>query len=347
MNLIGGKKIRVIYVTGIIVLLIVSLVVVLSLVVSSRTSYTVVRTVEHDPNLPHFVFDGVVLHGETFGNPENPTVIAVHGGPGWDYRILLPIKALSDEYFVVFYDQRGTGLSPRVDDDELTFEAYLADLDALVDRYSPGRPVNLIGHSFGGMLVSGYVARHPDQVAGVVLAEPGPLTSKMAEHPNFKFPFGVRFALHATGSWIQSRFHSGPDAHAKRDYFLGKFLGSYEGKGHPMAGYFCDKKTSREGTTHWRLGHRAMFRMQKTYPTGGAGERFSLVEGVEAFDKEVLFLVGSCDVILGAELQGEQMKYFPNARMVVIDGVGHEMFAENPEASLRPVREYLLDRNPS
>jgi len=150
---------------GIVVLLLA----VLSVVLSSCTSYTVMETVEHNPGLPSFVLDDVVLHGETSGKPESPVVIVVHGGAGWDYRGLLPIKALSDEYFIVFYDQRGTGLSPRVDDEELNFELYLADLDALVERYSGGRPVNLIGHSFGGMLVSSYVGRHPDKVAGVVL----------------------------------------------------------------------------------------------------------------------------------------------------------------------------------
>ncbi|MCP4318994.1 MAG: hypothetical protein GY789_24125 [Hyphomicrobiales bacterium] len=70
-----------------------------------------------------------------------------------------------------------------------------------------------------------------------------------------------------------------------------------------------------------------------------------MVEGVEAFDREALFLAGSCDVILGAEFQREQMKLFPKARMVVIEGVGHEMFVENPEASLAPVREYLMEQN--
>ncbi len=85
--------------------------------------------------------------------------------------------------------------------------------------------------------------------------------------------------------------------------------------------------------------------MKKTYPSDEEGQRVNLVRGVEAFDKEVLFLAGSCDIILGAELQREQMKYFPNARMVVIDGVGHEMFVENPKASLAPVREYLLEQN--
>jgi hypothetical protein len=53
--------------------------------------------------------------------------------PGADYRSLLDLKALADDYFVVFYDQRGTGLSPRVEDPgELTYELYLDDLAAFV-----------------------------------------------------------------------------------------------------------------------------------------------------------------------------------------------------------------------
>lgn len=111
-------------------------------------------------------------------------------------------------------------------------------------------------------------------MAGVVIAESGPLTSEMAEHPNFKFPFGVKFALHAIGSWIESRFYSGPDDHAKGDYFVGKFFGSYTGKVHPAGGYFCDKKLPPE-VAHWRVGSGAFWKVQKTYPSGGEGQRVS------------------------------------------------------------------------
>ncbi len=61
----------------VVIVLLVVVVVVLSLVVSScGVSYTVVKTAEHNPSLPHFVLDGVVLHGETFGNPENPLLLS-------------------------------------------------------------------------------------------------------------------------------------------------------------------------------------------------------------------------------------------------------------------------------
>ncbi len=331
-----------IYIVGIIV---VSLVV-LSLVVSSRgASYTVAKTVEHDPSLPRIVLDGVLLHGETLGNSENPAVIAVHGGPGWDYRSLLPLKALSDEYFVVLYDQCGTGLSPRVDDDELSVDSYLAELDALVNRYGRGRPVNLIGHSFGGMLVSRYVGWHPNKVAGVVLAEPGPLTKKMTKHDSYQFHVGAGFILNFVGSWLESWAYSGPDGHARDDYFQGKYLAAYGGTGHPMARYTCDGKVPPEGLEHWRLGRRAWVAVRKTYPLSEEDQEFSFVEGVEAVDKEVLFVAGRCDEVLGQEFQREQMKYFPKARIVVIDDAGHEMFANNPKASLAPVRTYLREQN--
>ena len=319
---------------------------VVGLIVSSRVPYSVLKTVEDDLTLPRLVLnDGTILHGETHGDPTKPTLMVVHGGPGWDYRALLPLAGLSDEYLVVFYDQRGTGLSPRVDDDELRFDQYLADLDALVDQFSPGRQVNLLGHSFGGMLVSGYVSQYPDKVAGVVLAGSGPLTTQMANHPNFKFPVGSRFILFAAGTWIESQFYSGIGTHRKQDYFLGKILGAYEGNGHPWAGYVCGREITEELSPHWRAGSRAMSRLSKTYPKDRAGLQFSVVEEVDRFETEVLFLAGSCDAILGPVIQAEQEGYFPNARLAVIENAGHEMFLDNPAASLAAVRAYLAERD--
>ncbi len=300
--------------------------------------YEVAKTVEQDPSLPHFTVGGVVLHGETFGSPEDPTVIAVHGGPGLDYRNLLPLKALSDEFFVVLYDQRGTGLSPRVDDDELTLDSYLADLDALVERYSPGRKVNLIGHSWGGMLVSSYLGLHPEKVGRVVLAAPGPLDDEMAAGFDSKSDIRVRYLLHVAGSWLLSPLASGPDPHASADWFQYQMLAAFEGNDSLFDGHFCNREPPR--LAHWRLGRRAWIALRKSY-FSGREPRAGLMERVEHVGKEVLFIAGACDLILGPEFQREQMVLFPKASLVVIDRVGHEMFAENPGASIAPVRAYL------
>ena len=52
------------------------------------------------------------------------------------------MQALSDEYYVVFFDQRGSGLSPRVDQEEITLESAIADLDAIVEYFDQGEKVN-------------------------------------------------------------------------------------------------------------------------------------------------------------------------------------------------------------
>lgn len=186
-----------------------------------RGDYVVQKTVEHDPTLPRATLGDVVLHSETFGSSENPVVVAVHGGPGLDYRSLLPLSALEDEFLVVFYDQRGAGLSPRVDDEQLTYASSLADLDALVDHYRADRKVSLIGHSWGAMLVSGYLGRHPDKVDRVVLAEPAALVHGAALPPKYRITPGFfRQIPHALRIWFASRSKSGADADASGDYFM-------------------------------------------------------------------------------------------------------------------------------
>lgn len=79
-------------------------------------------TVGDDSSLPVIQAAGYRFHGEQFNDPGNPPVIVLHGGPGADYRSLLDLRELADEFRVVFYDQRGSGLSPRVPKDELSFD---------------------------------------------------------------------------------------------------------------------------------------------------------------------------------------------------------------------------------
>jgi proline iminopeptidase len=311
---------------------------------TTSKAYRVAQTVEQDPNIPHIVLDGITLHAETFGDPRNKPVIILHGGPGWDYRHLLPVKALSDEYFVIFYDQRGTGLSPRVDGKQLSLDSSLEDLDAVINHFSKGRKVNLIGHSWGGMLASSYIGRHPEKVSHLVLAEPGPLTPEMYEVFYNNYTFGLPFIFHVVGAWFGTIGISDPDDQAGDDQFMYEVLIAYNGEDRPMAGYFCNKKPSPSAFIHWRLGLEAYNNIRKSGQKEGKYV-VSLVKGVEKFKGEVLFLTGSCDKILGADMQKKQMAYFSKAKIVVVDGAGHYLFGEKPKESLKPVRDYFKTKN--
>ena len=177
------------------------------------------KTVDEDPSLPSISVNGTLLHAESFGNPGDPMIVMIHGGPGGDYRSLLGAQAYAaDSFLVVFYDQRGTGLSQREDASVFSEGAVplmVADLDAVIQHYrqSTSQKVILIGHSWGAMLATAYINQYPDKVDGVVLAEPGgftwPQTEDYLSRSNeiqFFSDFLVVFSNHWTKIQVRIRF---------------------------------------------------------------------------------------------------------------------------------------------
>lgn len=63
-------------------------------------------------------------------------------------------------------DWRGFGASADAAE-PYWFPQYYADLDDLLDRVSPGEPVNLVGHSMGGNVALAYAGLRPERVAAV------------------------------------------------------------------------------------------------------------------------------------------------------------------------------------
>ena len=196
--------------------------------------YTVAATVVDDASLPQVEINGVRLHAETYGDPSNPVIIVLHGGPGGDYRSQLGAKSLADTNFVVFYDQRGAGLSERVPAEELTVPTYMAELDGVIDRYSPDLPVTLLGHSWGAMLATAYLGEAPEKVARAILLEPGFFTGEemqdwMAEAKPYMS--GLGFYRQAAIAAFQSLHVSGPDSSAGQDYMMSEII--HECVNHP------------------------------------------------------------------------------------------------------------------
>lgn len=308
-------------------------------------TYTVRQTLPFDPSLPRITLNGYTFHTETFGKAANPVVIVLHGGPGADYRYLYPLKKLADHYFVVFYDQRGTGLSPRVPAEQISLQVYYQDVDAFVNYFGKGRPVYIIGHSWGAMLASGYACLNPHKIKKLVLAEPGFLRAEMAG-PATQTRFNLALMYGMGKSWFQSLHVSNKtDPYAAKDYFFGRLLTIVN------PDYYCKKKPQpqknkkRRGGLSWRAGYvcweTLAGRMMRD-----EHYRLSLdfTIGVEHFNKKVLFLAGQCNQIIGEPLQRQQMKYFPSAQLVVIPEAGHDMFNDQPDLSLKIIRHYFAEK---
>ena len=77
------------------------------------------------------------------------------------------LATLATHFTLVRYDERGCGLSDR-DVDDLGFERWVADLEAVVDAVGAPR-FALLGISQGAAIGVAYCARHPERVSHLVM----------------------------------------------------------------------------------------------------------------------------------------------------------------------------------
>ncbi len=78
------------------------------------------------------------------------------------------------------YDRAGLGWSERASTPRVTTQ-IVEELRALLAEAKIPSPFVLVGHSFGGLLVEAYAIRYPDEVAGLILVDPLPVTEWL--HP--------------------------------------------------------------------------------------------------------------------------------------------------------------------
>ncbi len=111
--------------------------------------------------------NGTQLYYKAFG--EGEPVVILHGGPGFDHLHILPFKQLSDNFKVIFYDQRATGRSTGdVNEHSITVENFVDDLECIRKKLNLGT-IHLIGHSWGSLLAMVYGMTYPDHLKSLFL----------------------------------------------------------------------------------------------------------------------------------------------------------------------------------
>ena len=115
--------------------------------------------------------DGVRLAYATVGNGYPVVKVADcfnHIDFEWDSPIWRHwVRDLGDNFSLVRYDGRGSGLSDWEIED-VSFEAWIHDLEKVVDAAGLEK-FALMGHSQGGAVAIAYAARHPERVSHLIL----------------------------------------------------------------------------------------------------------------------------------------------------------------------------------
>jgi proline-specific peptidase len=101
---------------------------------------------------------------------EKPTLIVMHGGPGFDHSGFRPdFDSFADIAQVIYIDHRGNGRSVPSDRSTWTLARWGDDVRELCDALGIEKPI-VLGQSFGGMVAQSYATRHPEHPGALILS---------------------------------------------------------------------------------------------------------------------------------------------------------------------------------
>ncbi len=96
-------------------------------------------------------------------------LVLINGGPGGTHHYFHPWFSKAKKYArVIYYDQRGCGLSDFKPGPGYTVEQAVEDLEKLRQALNVQKWI-VLGYSYGGFLAQYYTIHHPEDVAGLVL----------------------------------------------------------------------------------------------------------------------------------------------------------------------------------
>lgn len=113
---------------------------------------------------------GVDYAVHEWGRQGSRLLLCLHGWGDTGRSFQFLADELGDDWHVVAPDWRGFGDSGQ-SRGPYWFPDYLADLHALLNRYAPGAPADILGHSMGGNVAGLYAGVFPERVRAFVNVE--------------------------------------------------------------------------------------------------------------------------------------------------------------------------------
>jgi len=112
---------------------------------------------------------GLNYHIQEWGDSSKPLLILLHGWMDCGATYKFVSEYLISDYFLVAPDWRGFGQTDHAPG--YWFPDYFADLEKILDHYTPDTAANLVGHSMGGNIALMYSGIHPQRVNKVLSLE--------------------------------------------------------------------------------------------------------------------------------------------------------------------------------
>jgi proline iminopeptidase len=258
-------------------------------------------------------------------------LIVLHGGPGMSHDYLAPqvTQLLADDLRLIFYDQRASGRSTGLEDTtRLTMVQFVEDLEQ-VRRALGLERMNLLGHSFGGLLAMYYAATYPSQVERLLLIDPSPASWEL-NFPYFRQTIEERRTEAEQRELDEIAMHEGyrNDPAAMQRRFRVNFRT-----------YFKDRTLSDslalEIDEQWLENYNVTNRL--VWEDLG---RYDIHEQLNRVSAPTLIVY--CDASVLSRKGAEAISaHIPVSRLIVLEDVGHFPYIEAPQAFMAAVKAFI------
>lgn len=277
--------------------------------------------------------EGVRLYYRLYGSGPD-TVVIIHGGPGFNMEYFAEdLTPLAARHTLLFYDQRGAGRSTLVSDSVgLAAERFVDDLEAIRSHFGLKR-LTLLGHSWGAAVVALYAMRHPERLERLLIVDGVP--------PRRESLIAAFAALDSSRSegerarmreWMEARRANPGDPEACHSYYLLWFRPFFadssalsRSKGDFCAGTPESRRNKIQGVDRFTVASLGDWDWRPSLP---------------AVTAPTLLIHGSVDPLPLAGAR-EWAAAMPNARLLVLDGVGHFPYLEAPEPFFTAVTAFV------
>ncbi len=272
--------------------------------------------------------NGAKIFCKTLGDGE-PLVI-VHGGPGLAHDYLFdPFKQLSDNYKLIFYDQRGCGKSQEFNEGESsTMETMVEDLEGVRKEFKLEK-MNLVGQSWGAVIALNYIFKYPDRVKYLILLEPAPGSSEYIQ--NVQQTIMSRLSKEEIERLV--KISQSPDLRTSPELFK-EFMNIR------MKTYFYNSTYASKKNFNYFDTERIKKFFASSALFGPYLMSYSLYDKMRNISCPTLIIHGDYDVIPteAIERMGKEIK---NAEVHIVKECGHFVHIEKPEFYFNTIRSFI------
>ncbi len=267
---------------------------------------------------PGLVPDGPLMRSK-------PTLVLLHGGPGYDHSSFKPIfSRLADIAQIVYYDHRGHGRSDRRPASEWTLDTFADDVVHLCDALGIVQPI-VLGQSFGGFVAQRYLERHPDHPAKVILSSTSP---HMAIERKLKM-FGRLGGAAARDA--AERFWRSPDAASWKVY-----------------GEVCRALYNPVRQPNDDVSQRTLFNADILFTSArGEQQTMNLLPGLAKVRCPVLVMAGELDPVCPLDDARDIAAALPArwGRLETFANAGHGVWRDQPDEAMALLRSFILEKS--